>query len=63
LHEWDISEEESCSEHNFLKYKIGKNNSHKNKYNYPGIRYLVKEDKYYDYDRELEEVIQKVSKI
>jgi len=23
MHKWEISEEESCSDHNFLKYKIG----------------------------------------
>ena len=34
MHEWEISEEESCSDHNFLKYKIGKANSHENKDNY-----------------------------
>jgi len=49
VHEWEISEEESCLDHNFLKYKIGKANSHKNKHNYQSLRYEVKEDKYYEY--------------
>jgi len=62
VHEWEISEEESCSDHNFLKYKIGKVNSHKNKYNYRGIKYVVKEDKYYEYDRKLEKEILKMLK-
>ena len=50
VQEWEISEEESCSDHNFLKYKIGKANTYKIKYNYRCIRYIVKEDKYYGYD-------------
>ena len=46
VQEWEISEEESCTDHNFLKFKIGKANSYENKYNYEGIRYIVKGDKY-----------------
>jgi len=49
----EISEEESCSDHNYLKYKIGETNNYKNKYNYKVITYVVKEDKYYQYDRKL----------
>jgi len=47
VQEWEISEEENCSDHNFLKYKIGKANSYKSKYNYQCMRCIVKEDKYY----------------
>lgn len=50
---WEISAEESCPDHNFLKYKIGIDNSSNNVYNYQGIRYIVKEDKYHEFDREL----------
>ena len=60
---WEISEEDSSSDHNFLKYKIGKANSYKNKHNYQCIRYIVKEDKYYEYDRKLEKEITKIFKI
>jgi len=45
VHEWEISEKEGCSDHNNLKYKIGKANNHKNEYNYQGIRCVVKEEK------------------
>jgi len=62
LQEWEISEEESCSDHNFLKYNIGKANSYKNKYNYTCIRHIVKEDKFYEYDRKLEQEIPKIFK-
>jgi len=57
VHEWEISEEESCSDHNYLKYKIGKANNHKNEYNNQGMKYVVKEEKYYEYDRKLEQEI------
>jgi len=62
VHEWEISDEENCSDHNFLKYKIGKANSYKNKYNYHGIRYIVKDEKYYEYDQKLELEIPKILK-
>ena len=52
----------SCSDHNFLKYKIGKANIHENKDNYQGIRCTVKEDKYYEYDRKLEQEMPKIFK-
>ena len=61
MHECEISEEESCSEHNFLKYKIGKANSHKYKYNYQGIKYVVKKENYYEFDRKFEDT-QKIFK-
>jgi Ni,Fe-hydrogenase maturation factor len=53
VNEWEISAEESCSDHNFLKYKIGITYSFNNMYNYQGIRYIVKEDKYHEFDRKL----------
>jgi len=58
--EWEISGEESCSDHNFLKYKIGIANSLNNVHNYQGIRYIVKEDNYQELDRKL---VQKTLKI
>jgi hypothetical protein len=53
VNEWEISPEESCSDHNFLKYKIGIANGFNNEYNYQVIRYIVKEDKYHELDRKL----------
>ena len=53
MNEWEISVEESCSDHNFLKYNTGIANSFKNVHNYQGTRYIVKEDKYYKFDRKL----------
>jgi len=45
VHEWELREKGSCSEHNYFKYKIGKANKYKNKYNYQGIIYVVNEEK------------------
>jgi hypothetical protein len=53
MNEWEISGEESCSDHTFLKYKIGIANSLNNVYNYQGKRYIVKEDNYQEFDRKL----------
>jgi hypothetical protein len=61
--EWEISGEESCSDHNFLKYKMGIPNSLNNVHNYQGIRYTVKEDDYQEFDRKLVQEILKIVKI
>jgi hypothetical protein len=53
---WEISSEESCSDHNFLKFNIGIVNSSQNCHdegNNRGIRYLEKEEKYDEFDRNL----------
>ena len=53
MYEWEISADERCSDHNYLKYKIGTANRFKNVYNSQGKRYIVKEDKYHEFDRKL----------
>jgi hypothetical protein len=50
---WEISAEENCSDHNFLKYNIGIANNFGNLHNYQGTRYIIKEDKYHEFDRKL----------
>ena len=63
MHEWNKSEEENFSGHSYMKYKIWKANNHKNEYNHDGIRYVVKEEKYNKYDRQLEQRKRNFSKI
>jgi hypothetical protein len=58
----EISAEESCSDHNFLRYIIGTDNSTNNVYNYQGIRHIVKEDKHHEFDRELVQEVLKIFK-
>ena len=53
VNEWEISTEGSCSDHKNLKYKIGIANRFNNGHNYQSIIYLVKEDKYHEFDRNL----------
>ena len=43
FNEWRISEEESCSDHNIIKYVIGQDNCHKNEADFNEMRYIVKE--------------------
>ena len=62
VQEWEFSKEESCSDYNFLKYKNGKANNYKKKYNYKWIKYIVKEDKYYLYDQKLGQDVSKIFK-
>jgi hypothetical protein len=59
---WEISTEESCSDHNFLKYNIGIVNSLQKSHNEDytrEIRYVEKEEKYDEFDRNL---VQEASK-
>jgi hypothetical protein len=62
VNDWEISTEESCSDHNFLTYKIGTAKSYTNTYNYQSVRYIVKEDKYHEHDRKLAQEILKIFK-
>jgi len=63
VHVWEVCKEGNSSEHNYLKYKIGKANNHKNEHNSQGIRYVVNEEKYYEFERNLEQDIKKFSRI
>ena len=62
MNEREISRDESCSDHNFLKYKIGIANSFNNVHKYEGVRYIVKEDNYQEFDRKLVQEIFKFFK-
>jgi hypothetical protein len=51
VNKWEISTEESCSDHSFLKYNIGIADSFNNVHNYQGTRYIEKEEKYQEFDK------------
>jgi len=38
LNDWEISEDESYSDHNIIKFKIGNGTNHETQHNYNGIR-------------------------
>jgi hypothetical protein len=45
LKNWEISKEESCSDHNIMKFDLRQNSFHDNEYKYNGHRYVVTEGK------------------
>ena len=44
--EWEISEQESCSDHSIIKYAIGQGTSHRKIVNFQDVRYVVKIENY-----------------
>jgi hypothetical protein len=46
VNKWDISAEQSCTDHNFLKYNICIADSFNDVHNYQGTRYIEKEEKF-----------------
>jgi hypothetical protein len=59
LKHWEISMEESCSDHNLIKYTIEQENKYGIQYNYTGKRYVTTEEKYILFDSKLKEEIAK----
>jgi ribonuclease HI len=62
IKDWQICTDESCSDHNFIKFKIGTTDNNYNynyNYNHHGIRYIVKEERYLEYDQNLAQEIPK----
>jgi hypothetical protein len=51
--------ENSCSDHNIIKFNIGQDNNYGIKYNYTGTRYLTTEEHYTRFDYNLLEAILK----
>jgi hypothetical protein len=41
LKNWEISIEESCSDHNIIKFEIGQDTNYHTEYNYNCCRYVV----------------------
>jgi hypothetical protein len=46
---WEISEEESASDHNILKFSINFENDKTNKSNTTGLRYVIKEQQHTEF--------------
>jgi len=47
--DWEISEEESSSDHNILKFRINFESDKTNKRNTPGLRYIIKKQQHTDF--------------
>jgi hypothetical protein len=44
IKDWEISEEEGCSDHNIIKFNLSFNTNNKEqKYKFSGMRYIIKE--------------------
>jgi len=43
FHDWEISEDESCSEHNIIKFKLGHETKQVTQHKHRGIRYIIQE--------------------
>jgi hypothetical protein len=57
LNDWEISEDERCSDHNIIKFKIGNGNNQETQHYYNGIRYITNEQAYNRFDKNLKEII------
>jgi len=53
LSDWTCGEEESCSEHNIVNFKITSVNNGKGKMNYMGVRYITNQQDYKKFDTNL----------
>jgi hypothetical protein len=51
--DWTCGEEESCSDHNIVNFKIASVNNGKGKMNYTGVRYITNKEDYKTFDTTL----------
>ena len=51
--DWICGEEESCSDHNIVNFKIASVNNGKGKINYMGVRYITNQEDYKTFDTSL----------
>jgi hypothetical protein len=56
---WEISDEDSCSDHSIIKFCIGQNNKTERQRNYQGKRYIINEQNFNRFDNNLKELIAK----
>jgi ribonuclease HI len=50
---WEICEEESCSDHNIIKFRLGHDINHDTEYRYKGFRYIVTDETLKEFDYNL----------
>jgi len=54
FHEKEIGEDESCSNCNIIKFKLGHETNHVTQHNKYGLRYIIHEMNYNRFDQNLE---------
>jgi hypothetical protein len=61
IRDWEISEEESCSDHNIINFNLTFSNNNNNNtaqmHNFLGTRYIIKEAQYNDFQKNLLQMI------
>jgi hypothetical protein len=58
IKDWDISEEESCSDHNIIKFNLNFTiNNKEQKYVFSGTRYIMKEQQHTEFCKKLLQLI------
>jgi hypothetical protein len=57
LKNWEISEEESCSDHNIIKFSLGQDTYYDTEYNYNGHRNVVTGENLKKFDNNLSRVV------
>ena len=57
LKNWHISAEESCSDHNIIKFDLRQDNYHKTEYSYTGRRYIVTDRNLKKFDSNLSRIV------
>ena len=57
INQWEISDEESCSDHSIIKYDLGQNHRRERGLSFHGGRYIVKEDKLEKFDTYLQQMV------
>jgi hypothetical protein len=59
IKDWEISEEESCSDHNIIKFNINFSYNTAQIYNFLGARYIIKEQQHTEFHKNLTQLISK----
>ena len=63
IEDWEILEEQSCSDHNIIKYNLNFNLAKAHEYNFQGFRFIIKEHQHADYHKNLRRQILKNFKV
>ena len=53
IEDWKIMEEESCSDHNIIKYSPNFNLDKAHEYKFQGMRFIIKEQQHAEYHKNL----------
>jgi hypothetical protein len=57
IKDWEIREDDSCSDRNIIKFKIGHETNHKIQHNHNGLRYIINKQNYDSFDKNLKELV------